>query len=795
MKTNIKVIIRNIVRFKLYSGLNIVGLGVGLAAVLFIFFWIYHETSYDKFNENYSQIYQINHTTNKSGERWPTTPSPLAPAIKENVAAVDNAARIRRCATFAFKAGEKMFLEENGATGDPELFDIFSFKVLLGNPKEALEVVENIVVTESFANRYFGNNNAIDQQLTIEGEGMVTVKAVIEDLPANSHIKFDYLLSHKFAEHYRLCGLGWGDPNFLTYVKVQNNANIPDVHSAITKVAHDNKAPHIFYGGYSYNLRPLSNVYLDHEISNRIGESGDERNIIIFGTVGILILLLACMNYINLSVSLFTKRQKNTSIHKICGAFKTNVFNRYLAETLTVILISFAASVMLALFLEPLFINVVDKQIGFNFSEPAVLVFITVLLLGTVLLCGVYPAFVLSNFNPLGLVENFKSKRAKNRGLKTMVVVQNIISILLVICTIGILKQMNYIHTKELGFNSDKIIYVRLRGQIPKHIKTAKQEIYSLSGVEQVALKDCPPFDSRNNTTLIVWRDNGELKNGGENTFFGSETTRIDDDFFEMMDVKFVQGRNFDQTISSDKTAYIINETAAKQMGLSNPIGAEFALYKRWGTIVGVIEDTYFKTLHREIEPQVFHMYNDIERESYFSVLNMKLSGDQFQETLKQVEEIWTKFNPGIPFSYHFLDKKYEALYKSDKRIAAMVKIFSLLALFVACLGLFGQSVLAAENRIKEIGVRKVNGAKISEILAMLNKDFMKWVVIAFAIACPIAYYAMNKWLENFAYKTTLSWWIFALAGLLALGIALLTVSWQSWRAATRNPVEALRYE
>jgi putative ABC transport system permease protein len=795
MKTNIKIILRSIVRFKLYSGLNVAGLGVGLAAVLFIFFWIYHEINYDKFNANYSQIYQINHQTKESGERWVSTPSPLTPAIAENVAAVENVARIRRCATFAFKAGEKMFLEEKGATADPKLFDIFSYKVLLGNPQEALTAAENIVITESFAKRYFGSENALNKQLTIEGEGNVTVKAVIEDLPSNSHIKFDYLLSHKFAEQYRLCGLGWGDPNFLTYIIVHNNANISDVLNAITKVAYDNKAPHIFYGGYSYNLRPLSKVYLDHEISNRIGESGDKRNIMIFGTVGVLILLLACINYINLSVSLFTKRQKNTSIHKICGAFKANVFNRNFAETLMVILISFAVAILLLALLQPLFVKIVGKQVNFHFSEPAVQGFTATLLLGTVLLCGIYPAFVLSNFNPLGLVEKFRLKSSKNKGLKTMVVIQNIISILLVICTIGILKQMNFIQSKELGFNSDKIVYVRLRGQIQKHIIAAKQEIASLSGVEQVALKDCPPFDSRNNTTVIVWRDKGELKNSGENTFFGSETTRIDDDFFEMLDVKFVQGRNFDHAISSDKTAYIINEAAVRQMNLSEPIGTEFALYQRWGTIVGVIEDTYFKTLHREIEPQVFHMYNNIERESYFSVLNIKLSGDQFQKTLSQVEEIWTKFNPGIPFSYHFLNERYEALYKSDKQIATMVKIFSILAVFIACLGLFGQSILATENRIKEIGVRKVNGAKVSEILAMLNMDFIKWVVIAFVAACPIAYYAMNKWLENFAYKTNLSWWIFALAGILALGIALLTVSWQSWRAATRNPVEALRYE
>jgi putative ABC transport system permease protein len=795
MQTSLKVILRSIIRFKFFSSLNILGLGVGLTAVIFIFFWVYNETSYDKYNESFAQIYQINHQYLESGSRYPTTPSPLAPAIAENVAAIEKVSRLRRCATFAFKAGENMFLEELGATADPELFDIFSFKVLSGNPKEALLTAENIVLTKSFAKRYFGEESALDRRLTLEGEIEVTVKAVIEDLPPDSHIQFDYLLSHKFAEQYHLCGLEWGDPNFLTYIKTFEKSNITNVHAAITQVAKENKAPHIFYGSVVYNIRPMANIYLDHEVHNPIGESGDKRSIITFGTIGLLILLLACINYINLSISLFTKRQKSTSIHKICGAFKVNIFYRYLTETLVVILISFASAILLVFLLKPVFVDLVGKVVGFHFFQPPVALFIISLFFGTIVLCGIYPALLLSNFKPLGLVDKFNLKRSKSRGLKGMVVLQNIISILLVISTVGVVKQMNYIRNKELGFDSDKIVYVRLRGQISKHIKAAKQEIGSLSGVDLVAMKDCPPFDSRNNTTGIIWRDNGELKNSGENTSFGSETTRIDDEYFEMMDVPFVQGRNFDYNISSDKTAYILNEEAVRQMNLSNPIGAEFALYGRWGTIVGVIKDTYFKTLHEKVEPQVFHMFNDLNRESYFSILNIKLSGGQFQKTIKEVEAIWTKFNPGIPFSYHFLDQRYEALYKGDKRVAAMVKVFSLLAIFVACLGLFGQSVLAAENRIKEIGIRKINGAKISEILTMLNKDFIKLVAIAFVIACPIAYFAMQKWLENFAYKTTLSWWIFALAGVLALGIALLTVSWQSWRAATRNPVEALRYE
>ena len=312
--------------------------------------------------------------------------------------------------------------------------------------------------------------------------------------------------------------------------------------------------------------------------------------------------------------------------------------------------------------------------------------------------------------------------------------------------------------------------------------------------INGICLKDCLPYNQVNGTVGISWKLNGEWKNQDVAHPLGMETTRIDDNYFDLMSVKFIAGRNFSDKISSDKQNYIVNETAVRLMELNNPVGTEFSLYGNKGIIIGVIKDTYFKSLHEQINPQVFHLYNDESTQSYFSALFFKITGN-IPKTLAYVKNIWTDYNPGIPFEYHFLDQDYEKLYNTDSRIAGMLNLFTLLAVFIACLGLFGQVVIACENKIKEIGIRKVNGARITEVMAMLNKDFIQWIFIAFLLACPVAWYAMNKWLENFAYKTELSWWVFALAGWLALGIALLTVSFQSWRAATRNPVEALRYE
>jgi putative ABC transport system permease protein len=767
---------------------------VGLASVIYIFLWIFNELGYDKFNVNYRHIYQINLETRK-GERWAGSPAPLATAIINNTPGLEATARILRCPVFSFSFGEKMFFEDKGITSDPEIFDIFSFKILSGDPKEALNTIESMVVTKSFAHKYFGNEDPLNKQLNIEGQGFLTIKAVIEDLPQQSHIQFDYMLSHKFAVAFHLCGLDWGDPNFQTYLKLNEYSNLENVLSSLTRIAMDNKFPQVYYGENILILRPLKDIYLDNEIENSLGESGDRRYVYVFGIVGILILVLACINYINLSISLFTKRQKNSSIHKILGAFRKDIFIQYLSETLLLVFISLTLAIGLVWFLKPVFNSLIGKEISLNFFDTQHIFFILILCLFTVILCGTYPSLLLSGPKAINLFDKFNIRNSKHKRLQLMVGFQNVISILLIICTIGIFKQMNFIRNKKLGFKPDQIVYLTLRGNISKSINTVKARLSGYPGITQVSFKDCLPFGIRNNTRGIKWKEKGELKNDGKDNYFGSETTCIDTGYFKMLGVEFVMGRNFNENITSDKQNYILNQEAVRQMGLSNPIGTEFALYDRWGTIVGVIKDTYFKSLHKKINPQVFYLFNDLEKESYSSIIFLKLTGSEIQKSIAFIEKTWTEFNPGIPFEYNFLDNAYESLYKSDKRIGQMINVFSLLAVFIACLGIFGQSTIASENRIKEIGIHKINGSRVTEVMAMLNKNFVIMVIIAFVIAAPIGWYALHKWLQTFAYRTELSWWIFGLAGILAFVIALLIVSWQSWRAATKNPVEALRYE
>ncbi len=789
---NLKVIFRSLLRHRLFTVLNLSGLTIGLTCVFIILAWIYNEAGYDKFNTNYADIYQINFQNQKGEMSMVGTPNPLAPVIEDEIANIELAARLRNAPGFAFKYKDNMYFEENGITADPQFFRIFNFQTLYGDPVKALEQVNGIVITETFAKRYFGSEDPLGKEIQIEGRDFVLIKAVIKDPPAQSHIQFDYILPQKLLEQYHFCGLEWGDPNFRTYVLLTPGSDPENTRKEITRVAKSNGMPHLQSGEISASLRPLGSIYLDYSVNNRLGETGDYRYLYIFGSVALLILLLACINFVNLTISMFAKRQKATSVAKVCGASRKMVFLNSITENAVLIIVSFIFSVIAIGFVRTPFQSMVGKAFGEDIFSVEFTGIIALVLVFTLILCTIYPAVVFSRAKAIELMNRYNKQ--KSGVLKSMVVFQNVIAVLLIVAAIGVNKQMQYISHKKLGFETDQIAYTYLRGNINQKISVVRHLLTENPNISEISLKDCLPFQQVNGTVGISWKQNGEWQNQHTSHPVGMETTSIDDHYLDMMNVEFVSGRNFSKEISADKQNYIVNEEAVRLMGLKDPVGAEFSLYGKKGEIVGVIKDTYFKSLHQKVNPQVFHLYNNEAEESYFSSLFFRINGD-IPSTIGFVENVWNENNPGIPFEYHFLNQDYEDLYRKDNQIADILNFFTMLAVFIACLGLFGQAAISSENKIKEIGIRKVNGAKVSEILSMLNKDFVKWVAIAFVIATPIAYYAMNKWLENFAYKTTLSWWIFALAGVLALGIALLTVSWQSWRAATRNPVEALRYE
>lgn len=561
----LKTIYRSVNKHKQTTLLNILGLSLGLAAFLLISFWITHEWSMDRYHTHFDRIYQINYLDQTDGEIWAGSPSPLAPMIREEISGIEAVARIRPCPDFAFKYGDLMFYEANGMTADAELFDIFSFKILLGDPGQALQQTHNIVITESFSRRYFGQANPLGEQLLVEAEGLLTVGAVIEDPPKSSHIQFDYLLSHKFAETYRICGLDWGDPNFRTFVLAVPGTDMQEVCSQITVATSAHGCPHVKYGNHIYTPRPLEEIYLDYKIPNILGPTGDSRTIYALGSIGIFILLLACINTINLSLALLARQSKSVSIKKIIGAQRRHIFTSTLLETAVIISIAFMVALALFEFARPLVTTLASVHLTLP-KGPGVWMFYGALFIGVVLVCGIYPAFLISGIRSLHVFEN---KTIKHKPLSLLVIVQNIVSIALIISTLVIAHQMHYVQYKELGFDSEQVFYVFLRGKIVEKINTVKTRLMAHADVQGIAFKDCLPYSLCNNTTGVVWKKDGEIENDTRNPV-GMETTRIDEGYFDLMGVEFVAGRNFSPEFGMDTHNYIINETAARRMGIKS---------------------------------------------------------------------------------------------------------------------------------------------------------------------------------------------------------------------------------
>jgi len=786
--------LRNLLKNRSYAWINTIGLSVAMTCSIIILLWIKNERSYDNFHPNKERIFRI-FSQCPDGTMSVGTPSPLAPAMLEEIPELEQAVRIRNTPAFLLRYGQNSFFAENGATADPELFSVFNFPFKLGDPLTAFSDPFNIVISETMATRYFGKENPIGKQLEIEGQGFLTVTAVMCDFPANSHIKLDYVLPHKFLETVRLCGMEWGDPNFRTYLLCKQIPDLPKVEDAINRTAIKNNFPQVVDKKYDLHIEALENIYLNYEIENRLGPQGDSRLVRIYGAVGLFILIIACINFMNLSLAGIRNRTKEIAVKKVTGASRMTLIFQFLGESFIISLISLNIAIVLIKIISPSmhsFLNVsgsILRHIDFGMTA----IFIGVVMVST-LTVGLYPALIISGHKPNAIFSGRMVAPGKHKTGKYLVMAQFAISIVLIVCTLTIGKQMNYIKNKPLGFDRENVIFIPIRENIGKKFDVVRHELLSLPDITAVSAKDCLPFAQRNGTCGVIWKQNGVIEN--TDCAFGMETTRVDDQYFGLIGAEIAEGRDFSYEMGdSSKKVYIINEEAVREMGLHDPVGTEFALYGEWGTIVGVIKNTYFKTLDGTIKPQLFHLFSDMNREGYLGYVFIKSRGNNITGTINYIKKVWHKVNSITPFEYGFLDQEYDNLYKKHQRTSQVITLFSLLAIFISCLGILGLSSMLAKYRTKEIGIRKSNGADTSAIMILLGGSFTRWLTVSIIIACPVAWYAMDKWLQTFAYHTNLTWWIFALAGLMAYVIALLTVSWQSWSAASRNPVKALRYE
>ncbi len=770
MKSHLKIIVRNIFRYPTYSIIKITGLAIGLICFMTIMLWIKYETSYDKFHTNSENLYRVAFT-NENGDfhgYWQT--GNLSGYLKETYPEIIESTNYSET-QFKISRETKGFYG-TGSYADTAFFNMFTFPFKYGNPENSLKQPGSIVLTNSLSQKLFGDKNSIGEMVKLNEEMVYTVTGIVNDVPENSHMNFDFLIPFSDAHE----GMkSWSSKWTNTYILLDDNAITSEVNNKIAQVMNKFQPAwkNILY------LVPMGKSHLYN-----LNGGGLIIYIILFSSMAIIIVLLACINFMNLSTARSELKQKEVFIKKVIGSKKSQLGWQFIFES---VLYSFIATIIAAL-LTILFLPAINNL--FNTHLKIInLSFIPYLLLLTIiigLIAGSYPAIYLSSLIPAQLRKG-KIQSARNRKWNfryILVTSQFVISIFFIVSVLSIKHQMNYINSKDLGFNKDNVVKLSSIGKLREKTNEFKMALLQNPAIENVTVS---------NNNLISWTNSGPLDWDGrdKDELIEIGYNWVDYDFLKTFNLKMSQGRFFSEEFLSDKgNAFVINEKAVAYLKLDDPVGMKV---KSWfgveGTIVGVIKDFHTTSLHEEIVPFALLLSEN------GSNIFIKTNGENTQANLQFIQQQLKKIVPNDPFEYHFLKAQIDGLYKTEILTSRIAGIATFLAILISCLGLFGLVLSTVERKIKEIGIRKTNGAKTNEVMFMLIKDFALYVFFAFVIACPIAYYGMSKWLENFAYKTTLSWWIFALAGLLALGIALLTVSWQSWRAASKNPVEALRYE
>ncbi len=772
LKGIIRITLRNFKTNITYTVIKILGLAVSIASVIIIWSYVINENKFDKGIPNIERIFRLE-------TQWASMPSYLGHAMNQDLTNQIKATRLSFWGDVGIQVDDIPFNLKDFTFADSTFFKVFPLEFIAGNPKEALIQPFSLVLTESLAKKIFGSSEAIGKTVRFENKFDFTVTAIIRDQPF-LHFKIDVLASLVSLEQIGYKGIlqqydGWSYPTYLLMPEGTSATEFETkIKGFLKQLGYDNP----------FRLRPFDKIYYSPEIEN---ESNTKHGNLLYNkiliTVSIFILLLATINFINLTIANSFSRSKEVSVKKIQGASIVQLIVQFMFETVLIIFISVGFSVFLLWILNPLLTSLTGFPILTSdlWTSGNLMIFLAGLTT-FIIIAGIYPSLFISSYTIITNKERLTRYSNYNGVRNGLIIFQNLVSITLICSTLIANQQFRYMNKKDLGFNKNDVVNLKINAQLKDHLDAFKEKLLTYPEIMSVSYSSRIPGNYWGSWCCV----NIE---GKENKYFNNY---VDADYLKTMEIKIKEGRNFSMDNPGDKKAtYLINETAIKLYDLKDPVGQIIVPGNGiQGQIIGIIHDFHYRGLNYAQSP-VLLFYTP----EHLNYVNIKIASNNIAGALNRINAVWNEICPAFAFNYNFLDETYDLQYKSEKRFENLLFSFALLALFIASLGLFGLSIYSTGRRTKEIGIRKVNGARITEIMAMLNKDFVKWVAIAFVMATPVAYYAMDKWLENFAYKTELSWWIFALAGLLALGIAMLTVSWQSWRAATRNPVEALRYE
>ena len=800
----IKIAFRNLWKNIGYSAINIFGLAIGLAICLLITLYIVDELRYDRYNEKAERIYRVNTDIRFGGGdlHLAVASDPMGPTLKRDYPQVEEYTRIYASSgTKLIKKGSDYINEPAVAHVDSTFFNVFTLPAIAGDTRTALNEPNTVVITESAAKKYFNNINVIGKTVEAD-ETPYKITAVIKDIPQASHFHFDFLFSMDSVDY------GWGNylsNNFQTYVVLKEGTDYKEFEKNFKQVLVKYLVPQAKQfmeinsmedfekagNKLEYTLMPVTDIHLKSDRAPELDTNSNIQYVYIFGAVALFVLLIACINFMNLSTARSASRAKEVGIRKVLGTEKKTLIVQFLSESIITVLIALIIAIGIAKLMLPLFNDLSAKTLLLrNLFASGFLPVIILLPLVVGTLAGIYPALFLSNFKPIVVLKGNANNTFKKSQLRSaLVVFQFATSIILIIGTIVVYRQLNYIQTKNLGFKKEQVLIINGTGALENNAETFKNEVLNLPGVTSGTLSSFLPVSSARNDITFSKTAVLDSKTG-----VNMQRWAVDYDYMKTLGMEIAKGRSFSKEFGSDSSAIIINETAAQLLGFDSPIGTKMYAFDDANKptvfeVIGVVKNFHFESLRQNIGPLAMLLGRSQGNASF------KVATTDIQNLLATIGNKWKAIAPGLAFGYRFMDESFDEMYRGEQRVGKIAITFTTLAILIACLGLFGLVTYSTQQRVKEIGIRKALGASISNIVAMLSQDFLRLVLLSLLIASPLAWWAMNKWLEDFTYRISISWWVFAIAAVAAVIIALITLSFQSIRAALANPVKNLRTE
>jgi ABC-type antimicrobial peptide transport system permease subunit len=794
----LKIAFRNIVRNKIFSLINILGMAIGMAACMLILMWVQDEMSFDKFHHERDKMYRVmSYGTKYMIEGHDGLPAALGYTAQKDIPNIEKLTFFENVSEMLVKYNDKGFYQNGGLWVDTAFFDFFQFQFVSGNPSTVLSDPYSIVLDEDLAAKLFDNENPIGKVIDVS-DIKLKVSGVFKNIPDNSTLIFNYVIPVTLLRElgYSNSMMNWGRFMYATFIQLSEGSNIDSIAKQMTEIARENKCPQVL-DGVSFKLQEFSKIHLDgdHGSWRPFYNVGDKKYVIAFSIIALFILLNACFNYINLSTARGERRSREVAMRKVSGADRKQLIIQFLGESFLFTIISILLAIILVELTRPYFNFLTQKSLIINYDDFTFLSGIIVILFFTGILAGSYPAFILSSFSPIKVLKNLHfSKKGGSIFRKILVIIQFTITCGLIIGSLVIFMQLKYMNNKKLGFDKDHIIYIPFKENISSNYYFIKNELLKDPNILSVSASDYL-WATENNRCSGCFQWEGYTEEDQIDVL----VPQVDFDFLKTFKVEIVEGRDFSSEFPTDSsTAYMVNESAVKAMGIEDPIGlpVSFGYRERQrGRIVGVFKDFHYESLHRKIESQLLRVFSDPDNIMSTAVMYIKFNGENMKRVLASIEEMWNQVNTITPFEYYFLDQTYDNLYGKDQRLGLIITYFTLLSILISCLGIFGLATFMAEKRTKEIGIRKVNGASVFSIVWLMTKDFVIWVIIAFVIAVPIAWYVMDKVLMNYEYRINLGIWIFLLAFIIVFLVAISTSVFQALRVAKKNPVDSLRYE